>query len=166
MTNNTDTVRALIEVIRQRFTSGNSVPIERAHITAKEWSVLEAALASAPTGATAGVDWIMELADEYDAKGQHERAYYLRIKAAIAAREAAQPATPTPSERCLVSATRWKPGGAKSLSEPSDWRKRFGNWLTCSASPACTTMRFLPRHTPNWDKRTSNEIRIQDARRI
>lgn len=46
MTNSADPVRALIEVIRQRFTSGNSVPIERAHITAKEWSVLEAALAA------------------------------------------------------------------------------------------------------------------------
>lgn len=52
MTSNADPVRALIEVIRQRFTSGNSIPIERAHITAKEWSVLEAALASAPPSAT------------------------------------------------------------------------------------------------------------------
>lgn len=57
MTSNADPVRALIEVIRQRFTSGNSIPIERAHITAKEWSVLEAALSSAPPSATTAVDY-------------------------------------------------------------------------------------------------------------
>lgn len=62
MTDNAYPVRALIEVIRQRFTSGNSIPIERAHITAKEWSVLEAAISSAPPSATTAVDYAKQLA--------------------------------------------------------------------------------------------------------
>lgn len=36
----------LIADVNLRFSSGNSVPVERAHITAKEWQVIRAALAN------------------------------------------------------------------------------------------------------------------------
>lgn len=35
-----------------------------------------------PEGAPVRVEWVLELADEYDTKGQHERAHYLRTLAA------------------------------------------------------------------------------------
>lgn len=37
-------VQQVIERMNNRFTSGNSIPVERAVITAKEWEILEITL--------------------------------------------------------------------------------------------------------------------------
>jgi len=49
----TDTTTACREAIDARFRSGNSVPVERAHITAAEWETIKAALATVQTGEAA-----------------------------------------------------------------------------------------------------------------
>ena len=52
--------QAMRDRIDARFRSGNSVPVERAHITADEWTVLRAALeaAEAARGRDTPVAWV------------------------------------------------------------------------------------------------------------
>lgn len=37
-------VQKIIEDMERRFTSGNEIPVERAHLTREEWNVLKHAL--------------------------------------------------------------------------------------------------------------------------
>lgn len=40
------TIQQIIETMKQRFTSGNSIPVERAAIKADEWKIVLQALAN------------------------------------------------------------------------------------------------------------------------
>lgn len=56
---------ALVALLDGRFVSGNSVPVERAHIKADEWKLLRSSLAPIATALCAEVEALRKDAERY-----------------------------------------------------------------------------------------------------
>lgn len=89
------TLEQAIQNIRAKFTSGNSVPVERATITATEWAAIDAHLNAHPTSPDVVRDaaryrWLRDVGDAtWTALSERMPHYNIdrAIDAAMAARE-------------------------------------------------------------------------------